>query len=65
MDEPVTSVKDGQKFYDRPVHATRKRMEVIVAGALGREVPRTQLLGYERIHLRWMKPGLDGKLVPK
>ena len=65
----------GQEFLDQPVfQVTRPRLDPgrvadAVSRACGRHIPpipeeRVQV-GWERTHLRWMRPGPDGKLVPR
>lgn len=63
--KPVTNIKnDRQTFVDDPVYSRPKKVDASVAAAFGRKL-RPILTGYERVQLRWMKPGPDGKLVPR
>jgi hypothetical protein len=67
----LTVVRDRrQRFIDVPVYAEPKRrptldlsMEVALNGQVS--TPRRLLLRHEREMLIWMKPGPDGKLVPR
>jgi hypothetical protein len=55
----VTTVQDGQPYVDEPV---RKKVPVFCA----KEPMEALVLDhYRRVPLRWMKPGPDGKLVPR
>jgi hypothetical protein len=65
---PLTRIRDGQKYYDEPVYLHPKPatpIELSLAHAFGRKLPESLLAGHERVKLRWMKPGPDGKLVPR
>lgn len=59
---------EGQPFVDDPVCAMPKpatKMESSLALAFKRRLPQPIHTGYERVRLRWMKRGSDGKLVPR
>lgn len=54
-----TALQEGQPYVDRPVY---KEVEVFCA----KTPAKGKVLSYfNRIPLRWMKPGPDGKLVPR
>ena len=77
MQKRFTSIASvGQKFLDKPLYRTLiamqrpRRLSAAVAIACGNQVPpvlpeKREFIGWERTHLRWMKPGPDGKLVPR
>ena len=54
-----TELKDGDPYVDEPV---LKEVTLLC----GKEpIKHQQLSHYRRIPLRWMKPGPNGKLVPR
>lgn len=54
-----TKVEEGQPYVDQPVY---KLAEVFCA----KEPMKAKFLNYyRRTPLRWMKPGPNGKLVPR
>jgi hypothetical protein len=54
-----TAVEEGDPYVDRPVFIERPVF-------CGKEpILHPQLDHYKRTPLRWMKPGPDGKLVPR
>jgi hypothetical protein len=69
--ERVTQVtREGQEFVEEPIYevvGVPKAVASSLAVAFGRKPSPTivDITGYERVRLRWMKPGPDGKLVPK
>jgi hypothetical protein len=59
--------KDGQEFFDEYATPNKAGMNVVltpkpIAAAFGAK-PITAT--FNRVRLRWMKPGQDGTLVPK
>lgn len=60
---------DGQRYFDDPVFAKplANIMERSVSAALDKNYrPKPPIvLRHERVALRWMRPGPDGKLIPK
>lgn len=69
---PLTVVTENrQRFIDVPVYARPKRQPAleqhVLAALHGGQVPQPRriLLRHEREMLIWMKPGPDGKLVPR
>ena len=63
-----TTISDGQPYVDEPVYIEPIR-ETFLEAAIReifkrRPLPRL-LTHYDRVKLRWMKPGPDGKLVPR
>jgi len=64
----------GQPYVDDPIYRTINLKPEIttpiatgIAQAFGSAGPKpVQILtGYNHVRLRWMKPGKDGKLVPR
>ena len=57
---------DGQRYVDEPMFVEIKPTPVAAAlMRMGVHVPKVEILiGYQHIHLRWMKPGPDGTLIP-
>lgn len=54
-----TTLEDGQAYIDEPVYET-------VPVLVGKEPMLGQVVRYyTRVPLKWMKPGPDGKLVPR
>lgn len=64
-----TVTKEGQPYVDQPIYAKPKDKSALtdaVAEAFGvRDGPRQIQISSERVRLRWMKPGPNGKLVPR
>lgn len=63
---------EGQEFYDEAdkrgknaFHAAPSGVATAVMALFGSEAPELINGRFNRIPLRWMKPGPDGKLVPK
>lgn len=54
-----TTLEEGQAYVDEPVF---KNVPVYCAKE---PVMHPELRHYKRIPLRWMKPGTNGKLVPR
>ena len=69
MNKPLlTTVKDGQPYVDEPVYIDPKQetiLEAAIRDIFKRRPARRLLSHYDRVKLRWMKPGPDGKLVPR
>ncbi|CAB5221010.1 hypothetical protein UFOVP241_63 [uncultured Caudovirales phage] len=64
----LTTVKDGQPYVDEPVYLMARKenqVEMTVRTMFERPPPPDILQHYQRVPLRWMKPGPDGKLVPR
>jgi len=61
--------REGQASVDEPIYETTQARPLAhsIASAFGREIPAAVQVftGYETARLRWMKPGPDGKLIPK
>ena len=60
--------KDGQEYLDRPIYAKPKEESIIassVKSAFGRRKAIPIAIGLERVFLQWVKPGADGKLIPR
>lgn len=63
-----TTLVDGQSYVDEPVYVKPlpvPELERSLGKAFGRPQPLTILVGHERVHLRWMRPDRNGKLVPR
>lgn len=70
----LTELSDGQPYLDVAVWPDERHdftvvYEALLANAVRRAFGERELepvvLGYERRFFRWMKPGPDGKLVPR
>lgn len=65
--------KEGQPYLDKPVYALPKQesydtLKMSVMAAWGRQPgdqPKPIIVRHDRKELQWMKPGPDGKLVPR
>ena len=58
MHDAIT--KAGQRFVDDPVFANPRKettIESSIRVAFGRRMVRRIILGYERIRLKWIRPG--------
>lgn len=56
-DIKITIEARGQKYVDTPVFAYRANSVLVhVAEACGRRIPKRIFLGYERRHLKWVRP---------
>lgn len=63
-----TTLVDGQNYLDEPVYVKplpASELERSLSRAFGRPQLKPILVAYEHVRLRWMKPGRDGKLVPR
>ena len=60
---------EGQSYVDEPIYTETKPVPLAyeLASAFGRPMDPLirNLDGHNRVRLRWMKPGPDGKLIPK
>ena len=69
MNKPLlTTIQDGQPYVDEPVYLEPKPetlLQAAIREVFKRPAARRLLSHYERVKLRWMKPGPDGKLVPR
>ena len=69
MNKPLlTTIKDGQPYVDEPVYLEPKReskLQTSIREIFERPAAPQLLSHYDRVKLRWMKPGPDGKLVPR
>lgn len=62
----ISSTK--QRYFDEPVFARPKNLSTIEAATAElckRPLPRSFVVGYDRVQLRWMKPDGRGGLVPR
>jgi hypothetical protein len=59
MERQTTIENEGQEYVDDPV----EEEGVILCGK--EPILHKQVVRYERVRLKWMKPGPDGKLVPR
>lgn len=55
----LTEVLDGQPYVDEPV------IKIVEVFCGNEPMVGTILSHYRRVPLRWMKPGPDGKLIPR
>lgn len=64
-----TTIKcEGQPFVDEPIHVypiPETELQGAIRAMFRRRSPPPLIIGYERVRLRWMKPGPDGKMVPR
>lgn len=63
-----TTLVDGQPYVDDPVYVKPNpipTLERALGAAFGRPLPEPIMVGHERVRLRWMQIGADGKLVPR
>jgi hypothetical protein len=61
--------REGQARVDEPQYSTTRALPLAhsIASVFGRNIPEAVQVfeGYEPTRLRWMKPGPDGKLIPR
>jgi hypothetical protein len=61
--------REGQARVDEPQYSTTRALPLAhsIASVFGRNIPEAVQVfeGYEQTRLRWMKPGPDGKLIPR
>ena len=70
MKQNLKITHEGQRYVDEPIVVYPKRRSIIEASIAAAFNPRERLrspitVSHERVKLRWMKPGQDGKLVPR
>ena len=67
----LTSIEDGQPYFDTPIHLelTPKLISVAVQIAVNvvpiKKIITDSVIRYERTRLRWMRPDKIGCLMPR
>lgn len=75
MTTPIrTEITEGARYFDEPLYETHMpRPDLITPVAVGlaeafkshMPTPIRELVGYQKVRLRWMEPDGNGGLVPK
>ena len=69
MNKPLlTTITDGQPYVDEPIYLEPKpesTLQAAIREIFQRPAARRLLSHYDHVKLRWMKPGPNGKLVPR